>query len=159
MTKPDYIEGQDMEAKVADILKTKGTEVETVERDSGILEALEQMSNRGVGSLVVTGEGDKICGIVTERDYIRKVALKGLNAGDMKVGDIMTAKVIVATPEDSVQECMALITEQRIRHLPVVDEGMLVGIVSIGDLIKQLTRVQSTQIKYLTDYIADKYPA
>ena len=148
-----------MEVKVADILKTKGTKVETVDRDTGIIEALEQMSNRGVGSLVVTGENGKIYGIVTERDFIRKVALKGQDAGKAKVGDVMTAKVIVATPDDSVQECMALMTEQRIRHLPVVDEGILVGIVSIGDLIKQLTRVQMKHIKYLTDYIADKYPA
>ena len=148
-----------MEAKVADILERKGRKVETIKRDSGVLDALRQMSDRGVGSLVVSEENGSICGIVTERDFIRKVALRDLDAGEMKVGDIMTDKVIVACPDDSVQECMALMTEQRIRHLPVADKGKLVGIVSIGDLIKQLTREQKTQIKYLTDYIADRYPA
>ncbi|HUX07144.1 MAG TPA: CBS domain-containing protein [Acidobacteriota bacterium] len=146
-----------MISTVADILKVKGSMVHTVDRNASALDAIDLMSERGVGSLVVM-EGDCVRGIVTERDFLRKVILGGTSPKETSVGDIMTEKVIVAGPEDTVEQCMALMTEQRFRHLPVVDGGELAGIVSIGDLIKQVSRDRKVQIKYLTDYIADKYP-
>ena len=157
MLRRDTKTGDKMESTVADILKTKGSTVHTIERDANALEAIARMSERGVGSLVVM-EGDSVCGIVTERDFLRKVTLKGLSPKDTKVGDIMTEKVMVTSPEDSLEQCMAVMTEQRFRHLPVVDGGELAGIVSIGDLIKQMSHDRKFQIKYLTDYITDKYP-
>jgi CBS domain-containing protein len=147
-----------MSSTVADILKLKGNTVHTIGCDASALAAVERMSERGIGSLVVTEEGGRICGIVTERDFLRKVTLEGHPSRETKVGEIMTEKVMIASPEDTVEECMAVMTEQRFRHLPVVDGGELVGIVSIGDLIKQVSRDQEVHIKYLTDYITDKYP-
>jgi CBS domain-containing protein len=146
-----------MRSTVADILKLKGNTVYTIDHNANAHDAVALMSERGVGSLVVM-DGDSVRGIVTERDVLRKVTLKGLPSRETKVEQIMTTKVMVASPEDTIEQCMALMTEQRFRHLPVVDGGELTGIVSIGDMIKQLSRDQNVHIKYLTDYITDKYP-
>jgi CBS domain-containing protein len=110
------------------------------------------MAEANVGSLLVT-EGGKISGIVTERDYLRRVTLQGRTDKDTAVREIMSSPLIVATPETPIDECMALITDQRIRHVPVVDGGEVVGVVSIGDLVKSKSKRQSFEIQYLTDYI------
>ena len=147
-----------METKVAEIIKDKGATVYTIQRSASAYEAVELMTRKGVGSLVVL-DGEQICGIVTERDFIRKVVLKNSTADSTPVGEIMTKQIVCAAPEDTVEQCMATMTEQRFRHLPVVERGELAGIVSIGDLIKRVTHIQETHIRYLTDYITGKYPA
>jgi CBS domain-containing protein len=105
-----------------------------------------------VGSLLVT-EGGRITGIVTERDYLRRVTLHGRTDKDTAVREIMSSPLIVATPEMPIDECMALMTDRRIRHVPVVEGGEVVGVVSIGDLVKFKSKQQSFEIQYLTDYI------
>ncbi len=137
---------------VADILAEKGHEVLRVAPTASVREALERMVEANVGSLLV-GEGDAIVGIVTERDYLRRVALQERDEKTTLVGEVMTTPIVYVTPETGVDECMALMTEKRIRHLPVLDGDTLVGLVSIGDLVKFQSREQSFQIRVLTDYI------
>jgi CBS domain-containing protein len=117
-----------------------------------VFEAVQEMVEANVGSLLVTDGGD-IVGIVTERDYLRRVTLEGRTDKDTAVGEIMTAPLVVVTPETEIDECMAVMTDRRIRHLPVVDGGDVVGVVSIGDLVKFRSKQQSFEIQYLTDYI------
>jgi signal-transduction protein with cAMP-binding, CBS, and nucleotidyltransferase domain len=117
-----------------------------------VLEAARQMIEANVGSMLVTVEG-RITGIVTERDYLRRVVLEEKGDRETTVGEIMTSPLIVVTPDTSVDECMSIITERRIRHLPVAEEGDVIGLVSIGDVVKFTSTQQSAQIRYLTDYI------
>ena len=137
---------------VADILQGKQRNVLEIGGDASVLDAVKAMVEANVGSLLVT-DGDRIAGIVTERDYLRRAALAASADGATPVREIMSAPVICVTPETSIEECMALMTERRIRHVPVVDGGALVGMISIGDLVKFQSTQQSVQIKYLTDYI------
>jgi CBS domain-containing protein len=137
---------------VSDILQGKQREVLQIRGDASVFEAVKAMVDANVGSLLVT-DGDEIAGIVTERDYLRRAALAGRSDDATPVREIMSAPVICVTPETSIDECMALMTERRIRHVPVVDSGELVGMISIGDLVKFQSTQQSVQIKYLTDYI------
>jgi CBS domain-containing protein len=110
------------------------------------------MVERNVGSLLVTVDG-RIEGIVTERDYLRRVTLEGRTDRETHVSEIMSSPLVVVTPETSVDECMSVMTDRRIRHVPVVDNGEIVGVVSIGDVVKFKSSQQSYQIQYLTDYI------
>jgi len=135
-----------------EILDEKGHEVLRIEAGALVLEAVEQMVEANVGSLLVT-ESDEDVGIVTERDYLRRVALSGRTGREIAVREIISAPLIVATHETTVDECMALMTDRRIRHVPVVDGDKVVGIVSIGDLVKFKSKLQSFEMKYLTDYI------
>ena len=144
--------------KVSDILKAKGPEVYTVDCSETAYNAVSKMTDKSVGALVVC-DGEKICGIVSERDCLRKVTLKDLDPRKTKVEEIMTSKVIIAEPGFTVDECMAIMTEKRIRHLPIVAGKEMVGIVSIGDLVKHTSKVQQAHIEYLTDFITGKYPA
>jgi CBS domain-containing protein len=144
-------------SKVADILREKGAEVFTIGDVATVFEAVVEMESKGVGCLVVM-RGETIRGIVTERDYLRKIIVKGRSSKSTSVSDIMSSNIVVASPQDSVQTCMVVMTETRIRHLPVIDSGALVGLVSVGDLVKQMTKDQKAEIKYLTDYITGKYP-
>ena len=137
---------------VSDILQGKQRDVLQIRGDASVFDAVKTMVEANVGSLLVT-DGDEIAGIVTERDYLRRAALAGRADDATLVREIMSAPVICVTPETSIDECMALMTERRIRHVPVVDEGALVGMISIGDLVKFQSTQQSVQIKYLTDYI------
>jgi CBS domain-containing protein len=137
---------------VADILQGKKRDVLQIHGDASVLDAVKTMVEANVGSLLVTDDGE-ITGIVTERDYLRRAALGGRADATTPVREIMSAPVICVTPETEIDECMALMTERRIRHVPVVDGGALVGMISIGDLVKFQTTQQSVQIKYLTDYI------
>jgi CBS domain-containing protein len=135
-----------------EILDEKGSEVLRVDASVSVLEAVEQMVDANVGSLLVTDRGDDV-GIVTERDYLRRVALSGRTEEEIPVREIISSPLIVATRETTVEECMALMTDRRIRHVPVVEGDKVVGIVSIGDLVKFTSKRQSFEIKYLTDYI------
>jgi CBS domain-containing protein len=137
---------------LAEILDEKGREVLKIDADATVLQAVRRMVEANVGSLLVT-DGDDIAGIVTERDYLRRAALAEEADDDTAVREIMTSPLVVATPDTPIDECMALMTERRIRHVPVVDESDVVGIVSIGDLVKFKSRQQSFEIQYLTDYI------
>lgn len=137
--------------RLAEILEEKGGHVLEIDADATVLEAVQQMVAKDVGSLLVTEAGD-VTGIVTERDYLRRVTLEG-RTEDAPVREIMSSPLIVATPETTIDECMALMTDRRIRHVPVVDEGKVVGLVSIGDLVKFKSKLQTFQIQFLNEYI------
>jgi len=138
---------------VSDILEDKGREVLQIEADATVFEAVKRMVDANVGSLLVSHAGRHI-GIVTERDYLRRIALERRDDETIAVRDVMSSPLVVVTPETSIDECMAVMTDRRIRHLPVVDEGIVVGIVSIGDVVKFTSRRQSFELKFLTDYIS-----
>ena len=137
---------------VAEILKEKSGDVLKIDADATVLDAVRKMVDANIGALLVTADGE-IAGIFTERDYLRRMAVEGRQAEDTLVRDVMTAPLVYVTPETSVDESMALMTDRRIRHLPVADGGAVVGMVSIGDLVKFQSKQQSFQIQYLTDYI------
>lgn len=138
---------------VAQILKTKQNQaVFTISPAAKVFDAIKMMSDHSVGALLVT-EGEVIVGIVTERDYARKMILKGRSSTDTSVRDIMTSAVMYVRPEDSNEQCMALMTENRLRHLPILDHGKLVGIISIGDLVKDIISEQQFIIQQLEHYI------
>ena len=139
-------------SNVSEILGDKGGRVLKIEASASVFEAVQEMVDANVGSLLVTDGGD-IVGIVTERDYLRRVTLEGRTDKDTAVGEIMTAPLVVVTLETEIDECMAVMTDRRIRHLPVVEDGDVVGVVSIGDLVKFRSKQQSFEIQYLTDYI------
>jgi signal-transduction protein with cAMP-binding, CBS, and nucleotidyltransferase domain len=137
--------------RLAEILEEKGADVLEIDADSSVLDAVQLMVEMNVGSLLVT-EGGAVTGIVTERDYLRRVTLEG-RTEEAPVREIMSSPLVVATLETTVDECMAMMTDRRIRHIPVVDEGKVVGVVSIGDLVKFRSKLQSFEIQFLNDYI------
>ena len=139
-------------SKVSDILGDKGGHVLSIDAGSSVFEAVQEMVDENVGSLLVTDRGD-IVGIVTERDYLRRVTLEGRTDRETPVGEIMSSPLVVVTRETEVDECMAIMTDRRIRHLPVVEDGEVVGVISIGDVVKFKSKQQSFEIQYLTDYI------
>jgi CBS domain-containing protein len=138
--------------QLSEILDNKGHEVLEIDGNESVFEAVRRMVEANVGSLLVTEEGE-VAGIVTERDYLRRVALEGRTDKETPVREIMSTPLIVVTPQTTVDECMALMTDRRIRHVPVVEDGRVVGIVSIGDVVKFKSKQQSFEIQYLTDYI------
>ena len=142
-------------SNVSEMLAEKGHALQRIDADASILEAVEQMVEANVGSLLVTESGE-VTGIVTERDYLRRVVVEGRTDRETPVHEIMSSPLIVVTPQTSVDECMALMTNRRIRHLPVVDAGKVAGIVSIGDVVKFQSRQQSFEIQFLHDYIAGR---
>jgi CBS domain-containing protein len=137
---------------VKQLLQSKGSEVWTVGPETRVIEALRLMADKNVGALMVT-EREKLAGIISERDYARKVVLHGKSSTDVPVKEIMTSKVFVIAPDTSIQECMALMTEQRIRHLPVLESDKLVGVISIGDVVKAIISEQEFMIEQLQNYI------
>ena len=138
---------------VGQLLKVKGTEVFSVTPQDSVLHAIEVMATRHVGALLVMNQGSLI-GIISERDYARKVILKNRSSHDTPVGDIMTSPATSVTPEDTVHRCMEIMTEKRFRHLPVVKGSRVVGVLSIGDLVKAVIQEQSEHIEQLERYIA-----
>jgi CBS domain-containing protein len=138
---------------VSQILEEKGHDVLQIEADASVSEAVKQMVAANVASLLVS-EGGEITGIITERDYLRRVTVEGRTDQGTSVREIMSSPLIVVTPQTSIDECMALMTDRRIRHLPVVDDqGEVMGIISIGDVVKFKSKQQSFEIKFLHEYI------
>ena len=137
---------------VKQILDAKGQQILSVAPDDSVLDAVKLMATKGVGALLVVQDG-ALKGIITERDYARKVVLEGHTSATTQVRQIMTSKVLCAQPSETVEECMALMTEKRIRHLPVLDGGTLIGIISIGDLVKTIIAEQKFIISQLENYI------
>ena len=141
---------------VKQILSEKGNDVWSTSPDTAVFDALKDMSDKGIGALVVLDD-QEVVGIFSERDYARKVILKGKSSKDLPVKEIMTRRVICVKPEYSTEECMALMTEKHIRHLPVVADNELVGIISIGDVVKAIISQQEFVIEQLENYITGAY--
>ncbi|MFP6731814.1 MAG: CBS domain-containing protein [Alphaproteobacteria bacterium] len=140
--------------KIGMLLKEKGPDVWSVHPDDTVLDAIKLLAQKHIGALIVTeAEGDTPIGIFTERDYARKVYLKGKSSLDTAVRDIMVAPVICVSPDQTVNECMALMTEKRFRHLPVMSGDKLVGMLSIGDLVKSVIDEQKYEIEQLEHFI------
>ena len=137
---------------VRQLLEAKSPEVIAIGPDAPVIDAVRLMAERGIGALVVM-EGPRLAGILSERDYARKVVLQGRSSKDTPVRDIMTPEVVTVAPGDSIDHCMQLVTDRRIRHLPVVDGGAVVGVLSIGDLVKTVIELQRRDIDQLQRYI------
>ena len=137
---------------VRDILAVKGRNVWSVSAEATVFEALQRMAEKEVGALLVM-DGDHVAGIISERDYARKVALLGRTSPNTQVNDIMTRHVAYTHLDQSIEECMAIMTDKRIRHLPVLEHQQLVGIISIGDLVKSIIADQKFIIEQLERYI------
>lgn len=138
---------------VNDLLAVKGKSVVTIRPEQSVYEALALMAEKDIGALVVVA-GERVAGILSERDYARKVILKGRFSRETPVRDIMTPAAVTVTPAQTIEECMALMTDKRHRHLPVIDNGKLVGIISIGDLVKSIIADQKFMIENLESYIS-----
>jgi CBS domain-containing protein len=138
---------------VKDILRSKGDAVFTVAPDATVFEALTIMAEKNCGALIVL-DGESVAGIISERDYARKVILHGKSSREMRVSEIMTPKVHCISPSDSVEDCMSQMTDKRVRHLPVMDGTKLAGVISIGDVVKTIIADQEYTIKLLEHYIA-----
>lgn len=139
--------------QVKHLLAAKAPGIFSIPPDAPVLAAVQQMAERYVGALLVILDGELV-GIVSERDYARKIVLKGRSSGTTTVAEIMTAQLITVTPNDTVEHCMHLCTDRRVRHLPVVDGKQVVGVVSTGDLVKAVISEQTEQIEQLQRYIA-----
>lgn len=142
---------------IAHVLTAKGAQVHTIGPNDTVFDAVKKMVEVNSGSLLVT-EGKEVRGIITERDYLRRIVLEGRTSKTTQVREIMTGQVVVVQPTTAVEEAMAIMTDRHIRHLPVVDKGGLCGIVSIGDLVKQISQDRKFEVQYLTHYISGKYP-
>lgn len=138
---------------VKQLLDEKGRDVLSISPDATVLDAVKKMAEKSVGALLVM-DGDKLAGIVTERDYARKVILKGRASDDTPVRDIMTTDMVTTSSDSTVQVCMEQVTNRRIRHLPVVDDGKVTGVISIGDLVKAIIADQQEEIQQLGQYIS-----
>lgn len=138
---------------VRELLRIKGQETWSVSPDTPVYDALKLMAEKNVGALLVL-DGDKLAGILSERDYARKVILKGKASKNTPAREIMSENVVCVTPKQSVAECMALMTDKHFRHLPVIEDGKLVGVISIGDVVKAIISEQKFVIEQLEHYIA-----
>ncbi len=134
------------------ILKTKGHDIWSTTMNASVFDAIKVMSEKCVGALPVLESG-KLVGIISERDYTTKVILKGRSSKETAVKEIMTAPVIYTTPDEPIEKCMALMTAKRVRHLPVLEDGQMIGIISIGDLVKAIIADQETWIRELEDHV------
>lgn len=137
---------------VREILAGKGSVIWSIQPDATVFEALQTMADNDVGALIVL-DGETVAGVLSERDYARKVILHGRSSKELKVKEIMSSKVYFVKPEQDIEDCMALFTNKRVRHLPVLDNDTLRGIISIGDVVKAVIAEQEVTIKHLENYI------
>lgn len=142
---------------IAMVLRQKDQSIWSVSPDAWVYDAIEMMANKHVGALLVISDG-KLLGIISERDYARKVILQGKSSKDTQVKEIMSSPVIFVRPDHTVEDCMRFMTNNRVRHLPVVENEKVLGVVSIGDLVKWIVSAQQETIHHLQHYIAGKYP-
>jgi CBS domain-containing protein len=140
-------------ARVQQLLASKGSAVFSVAPEEPVLRAIQLMAEYGVGALLVM-EGDKLSGIVSERDYARKVILLGRSSAETPVWQIMSAPVICVAPTDSIEQCMRLMTERKIRHLPVTEQGKVLGVLSVGDVIKQTLADKERELDQMRQYVS-----
>lgn len=138
--------------RVKDILAVKGQAIYSIAPDASVYDAMKQMADKEIGALLVM-EGDRLVGVISERDYARKVILLGRSSRSTQVKEIMTGHVLYAQPQQNIDECMAIMTEKRVRHLPVLDAGKVIGVISIGDLVKSIITEQKFIIEQLEKYI------
>ena len=138
---------------VREILRTKGPEVWSITPDSTVYDALKLMADKNVGAVLVT-DTNHLVGILSERDYARKVILYGKSSKDTLIREIMTERVIYVRPEQTTEECMALMTDKRVRHLPVLEDDLVIGVISIGDVVKSIISEQEFMIEQLEHYIS-----
>jgi CBS domain-containing protein len=141
--------------RVKDILKEKGSRVYSILSDAKVYEALQMMADKNVGALMVM-EGDTVAGLISERDYARKIVLKGKFSKNVPVREIMTTDMVRIGPDEDVEECMELMTDKRVRHLPVFENDQLIGIISIGDIVKAIIEHKEEIIEQLENYIKGK---
>ena len=141
---------------IAQLLNAKGKQIWSVEPKATIYQALEIMSEKGIGALLVMEDG-KLKGIFSERDYARKVILKGKSSKETPVGELMTKKVFYIDSQKTINDCMAMMTAKRIRHVPVIDDNQVMGIVTIGDVVKQIISEQEVTIHHLENYITGSH--
>ena len=142
-------------ASVSEILNQKGNSVWSIEPGATVFEAIQLMADKNIGALLVK-DGEKLVGVISERDYTRNVILKGKSSRDTPVREIMSSHVLYVRPQHTIEECMALMTEKRVRHLPVLDGDRLVGVVSIGDVVKAIIAEQTFMIEQLQSYITGR---
>ena len=147
----------DLVDTVRSVLKQKGQDIWSVSPEAWVYDAVEMMADKHVGALLVISEG-RLVGVISERDYARKVILQGKSSKQIQVKEIMTSPVIFVVPEHTVEDCMKIMTNSRIRHLPIVENEKVLGLVSIGDLVKWIISAQEETIHQLKHYIADSYP-
>lgn len=140
---------------VKDILNEKGNEVYTIEPEATVYEALKKMAGKNIGALLVV-KNEKVVGVFSERDYARKIILKGKSSKDSTVGELLSERIFYVKPITTTTECMQIMTDHRVRHLPVLDDDKLVGILSIGDIVNKTIQGQKDTIKQLEDYILGK---
>lgn len=139
--------------KVKDILSRKGNQVISVSPHSSVLDALKLMAEKNIGGVLVM-EDEKLVGIFTERDYARKIVLKGKTSAESKISEVMVSNLITITPDNDISDCMKIMTSKTIRHLPVLENKNLVGLISIGDVVKSIIEEQQSVIQHLEQYIA-----
>ena len=138
---------------ISSVLVHKTSALWSVAPEASVYDAIKLMAEKNIGSLLVMS-GPKLAGVFTERDYTRKVALQGKTSKETRVGEIIPHEVVTVTPDDSVEECMRLMTEKRVRHLPIVEDTTVVGIISIGDLVNWIISTQNAHIEQMEQYIA-----
>lgn len=143
--------------EVREILSKKGSEVYHISPEATVLEAISKMAEYEIGALLVI-DGDDLKGIISERDYRNKIILKGRTSKDTPVKDIMVTDLTTVSPGDSVENCMGLMTDKRVRHLPVINKGKVDGVISIGDIVKSIIDKQKEEIEDLKGYISGSYP-
>jgi len=139
---------------VKHLLDTKGRHIISISPDASVLDAITLMADKSIGSLLVMDDDENLLGIVTERDYARKVIVKGRSSRETRVSEIMTTEVMTATLDNRVDQCMELMTNRKVRHLPIVDDNQVVGLISIGDLVQAIIADQQEEIQHLEHYIS-----